>query len=77
MLLDIKVAIIGGTGKSGNFLVRELIQQKIPFRILLRNPAAYSLPAGDPFKGDARDAESVSQLLEGCAAVISTCRSSV
>ncbi|WP_211316324.1 NmrA family NAD(P)-binding protein [Niabella yanshanensis] len=33
-----KIAVIGGTGKSGQYLTRELIRQEIPFRILLRNP---------------------------------------
>ena len=72
MQLNIKIAVIGGTGKSGSFLVRELIQQNIPFRILLRNSASYSLPAGDIVRGDVRDGEAVLQFLEGCSAIIST-----
>ncbi|HEV3325550.1 MAG TPA: NAD(P)H-binding protein [Puia sp.] len=72
MPLNIKIAVIGGTGKSGSFIVRELIQQHISFRILLRNAAAYGLPVGDIVQGDVRDVEAVLKLSEGCSAVLST-----
>ena len=72
MPLNRKIAIIGGTGKSGNFVVRELILRNIPFRILLRNAASYSHPIGELVQGDARDPEAILKLSEGCSAIIST-----
>lgn len=72
MLSQTTIAVIGGTGKSGKFVVRELIRQNIPFRILLRDPAAYSHTAGEPIQGDARDPRAILNLLKGCSAVIST-----
>jgi uncharacterized protein YbjT (DUF2867 family) len=72
MLSNTTIAILGGTGKSGRFLVRELIRQNIPFRILVRDPKAYHLPAGDIIRGDARDPEAVLSVSEGCTAIIST-----
>lgn len=69
-----KIAVIGGTGKSGIFLTRELIRQNIPIRILLRDPSTYparSLPV-DIVPGDVRDPAAVLNLTEGCSAIIST-----
>ena len=68
------IAVIGGTGKSGNFLVRELIRQHLPFRILLRNATSYHHPveAGDIVRGDARDAQAILELCKDCKAIIST-----
>jgi nucleoside-diphosphate-sugar epimerase len=66
------IAVIGGTGKSGKFLIRELIRQNIPFRLLLHNQS----PA-DPFpapivRGSARDLKTILELCAGCNAIIST-----
>jgi nucleoside-diphosphate-sugar epimerase len=72
MLSNTTIAVIGGTGKSGDFVVRELISQNVPFRVLVRNLASYNLPIGDIVQGDARDAKAVLELCEGCAAIIST-----
>jgi uncharacterized protein YbjT (DUF2867 family) len=33
-----KIAVIGGTGKAGRFLVKELINQGFQIRVLTRNP---------------------------------------
>ena len=66
------IAVIGGTGKSGNFVVRELIRQHLPFRLLLRNATPYPHAAGHIVRGDARDAHAVLELCKGCAAIIST-----
>jgi uncharacterized protein YbjT (DUF2867 family) len=38
MQSNIKVAIIGGTGKAGNYLVKQLLAQNIPVKFLHRNP---------------------------------------
>ena len=78
------IAVIGGAGKSGQFLVRELIQQNIPFRLLLRSPAAANnpsaannllantIPANQIIKGDVRDPAALRQLCQNCTALIST-----
>lgn len=74
MELNLKVAVLGGTGKAGKYLVNQLLAQSIPFKILVRNPE--KLKTANPLiqvvNGDARDYESISALLEGCQAVIST-----
>jgi len=72
MRSNITIAVIGGTGKSGKFLVRQLIQQNIPFRMLVRNTPPGDLPGGQVIQGDARDPRTIIQLTEGCTAIIST-----
>lgn len=72
MLSTPTIAVIGGTGKSGRYLVRELIQHGISFRLLLRNASSFVNPAVDVVQGDARDADAVERLCKGCQAVIST-----
>ena len=68
------VAVIGGTGKSGQFLVLHLLNQGIPVKMLLRNPENFQLksPLIEIIRGDARDPRAVYSLIEGCSAVIST-----
>src|ERR1700750_2124754 len=72
------IAVIGGTGKSGQFLVRELSRQNIPFRMLVRNALPTDNSIGNNVSpdnitcGTVRDPQAVLQLLEGCSAVIST-----
>lgn len=44
MLSNPTIAVIGGTGKSGQYLVRELIQQGFSLRLLLRNPGSFVHP---------------------------------
>jgi|SRR5450631_3641563 len=69
-----KIAVIGGTGKSGNYVVNRLIREGFPLRLLHRNPSAVQNP--NPLiewvQGDARKPESVNELVNGCDAVIST-----
>lgn len=71
---NLKLAVIGGTGKSGKYLVRNLLNQGYHFKLLLRNPQDYDIvsPQIEIVKGDAREYESIRLLLEGCGAVIST-----
>jgi len=74
MKQKIKVAVIGGTGKSGKYLVNQLLSQGFNFKILLRNPEKFQIESHsiDLIKGDARDIKSIRLLVEGCDAVIST-----
>lgn len=69
-----KIAVIGGTGKSGAYLVQELLRRTIPIKLLLRAQSAFEIndPLVEIVRGDARDYPSVRKLLEGCNAVIST-----
>ena len=69
-----KIAVIGGTGKSGKYLVKELLRRNIPIKLLLRAHSVYEI-GNQPVeivRGDARDYASIRKLLEGCSAVIST-----
>jgi putative NADH-flavin reductase len=69
-----KVAIIGGTGKSGQFLIRQLLNEKIPVKMLHRKPENIQIETTliEVISGDARDYRAVHSLIEGCGAVIST-----
>ncbi|WP_428660237.1 NAD(P)-dependent oxidoreductase [Runella sp.] len=69
-----KIAVIGGTGKAGKYLVKQLLIQKFPIKILLRNPETFTLknPLIEIIKGDARDIETIRALVKGCDAVLST-----
>ena len=70
----LKVAVIGGTGKSGKYLVQQLVSQDIPFKMLLRDPEKFTIksPFIEIIQGDVRDYKAVRSLIEGCQAVIST-----
>jgi putative NADH-flavin reductase len=69
-----KIAIIGGTGKSGKYLVKELIDQGFHFKLLIRNPEKFLInyPLIEIVKGDARNYKDILSVITGCYAVIST-----
>lgn len=69
-----KLAVIGSTGKSGKYLVDQLLRHCVSLKLLVRNPKnlQVSSPLIEVIKGDVRDYESVLYLLHGCQAVIST-----
>lgn len=71
---EIKVAVIGGTGKSGKFLVRKLIEQGFHLKVLVRNPDNFKLknPLVEIIIGNVLDYNAVCSLIEGCQAIIST-----
>jgi putative NADH-flavin reductase len=71
---NIQIAVIGGTGKSGKYLVRQLLNQAFTIRMLVRNPDTCQIisPLQNVVQGDARNAEAVRSVIEGCQAVIST-----
>lgn len=78
-----KIAILGGTGKSGKYLVKALIKQGFHFKMLVRNAESRltsNLPSENSLveilNGDANDYETIRLLIEGCEAVISTLGSS-
>jgi putative NADH-flavin reductase len=69
-----KIAIIGGTGKAGKYLIGQLINQGYQIKALTRNPDKLSLTSSlvEKITGDARNYESIYTLIQGCDAVIST-----
>jgi putative NADH-flavin reductase len=74
MLTKYKIAVLGGTGKSGSYLVKHLLNKQIPVKILHRNPEKLNIqnPLLEIVKGDARDPLAVELLLKDCQSVIST-----
>jgi len=74
MKQKIKIAIIGGTGKSGKYLVNQLINQGFQLKILLRNPDNFQLKSSliEVIKGEVTNFSSIHSLIEDCQAVIST-----
>ena len=68
------IAVIGGTGKSGKYLVQNLLDKNYSIRLLLRNPANFTLKDSliETVKGDARDYDSLKNLIKNCDLVIST-----
>ncbi|CAI8782701.1 NAD(P)-dependent oxidoreductase [Chryseobacterium sp. IT-36CA2] len=69
-----KIAIIGGTGKSGQYLVQNLLAKGYHLKLLLRHPENFTLqhPLIEIIKGDARDKTTIDKLIEGTNLVIST-----
>jgi nucleoside-diphosphate-sugar epimerase len=68
-----KIAVIGGTGKSGKYLVKLLLSQGFHLKLLLRNPETFQIksPLIEVVQGDARAYESVQLLAEGCQSILS------
>ncbi|MES2517917.1 MAG: NAD(P)H-binding protein [Bacteroidota bacterium] len=68
------IAVIGGTGKSGKYLVNQLLQRGFRLKVLLRNPEKF-IPKNTLIQiinGDVKDYDSVLSLVKDCHAVIST-----
>jgi putative NADH-flavin reductase len=74
MKQNIKIAILGGGGRTGKVLVHQLINHGYSCRLLLRNPENLQIesPLIEIVKGDACDANAINSVLKGCNAVIST-----
>ena len=69
-----KIAVIGGTGKAGKYLVNQLVSQGFQIKVLMRNPDKFKPdhPSVEKVTGNAINYESVLSLFQGCDAVIST-----
>jgi len=69
-----KIAIIGGTGKAGKYLVNELLKQDFPIKLLIRTPEKLQIqnPLIESVVGNVNNYQSVKSLLLDCEAVIST-----
>ena len=73
MKQSIKIAVLGGTGKAGKYLVKRLQEQGYSLKLLLRDPSRFEGEQThvEIVQGDARDYEAILSLLKGCDAVIS------
>jgi len=73
METTIKIAVIGGTGKSGKFLIKQLASQNIAYKALVRNPEDFETYGSKPeiIKGSVTDYQLVLMLLKDCDAVVS------
>jgi putative NADH-flavin reductase len=68
-----KIAVLGGGGRTGKYLVNQLINKGFQLKVLLRHPKQFHLQSQqiEIVKGDATHPESIRQLVEGCEAIIS------
>lgn len=68
------IAVIGGTGKSGTYLVDQLLNRSYQVKLLARNVdrVKHTSPLLQLIGGDARNYEDIYRLVEGCGAIIST-----
>lgn len=71
---QIKIAVIGGTGKAGKYLVTQLINQGYHFKVLVRDPERFTAtsPLAEVITGNVSDYNTVRLLLQNCNVVIST-----
>ncbi|QXU49954.1 NAD(P)H-binding protein [Chryseobacterium sp. D764] len=69
-----KIAVIGGTGKSGQYLVQNLLKKGYSLKLLVRHPENFTIQNSfiELVKGDVRDDTAVRTLIEGTDIVIST-----
>ena len=71
---NLNVAVIGGTGKSGKYLINLLLKHNIPIKALVRDPGKLQVvsPLMEVITGDVRSITDVRKLASNCQAVIST-----
>lgn len=69
-----KIAVIGGTGKSGQYLVQNLLKKGYSLKLLIRHPENFTIQNSliEVVKGDVRDETAVRSLIEGTGVVMST-----
>lgn len=74
MIQKAKIAVIGGGGRTGQYVVSQLLEKGFQLKLLLRNPQDFHIKSSsiEIIKGDVLDPVAVGSLIEGCAAVIST-----
>ena len=72
MLIN-KIALIGGTGKSGTYLTQDLIKRNYKIKMLLRNPSRLSIDPSqiEIVEGNVREFETIHTLLRNSTAVVS------
>lgn len=67
------IAVIGGSGKTGKYLIRQLLVHGYRIRALIRNAERFHIQhhAIEMIIGDVSNEENVKALIRGCDAVIS------
>lgn len=68
-----KIAVLGGSGKSGKYLVKQLLHEGYLIKVLARNPEKRQMhdSAVEIIRGNATEFKSVSRLINNTDAVIS------
>ena len=68
-----KLALLGGTGRTGRLLIDQALERGHSLRVLARDPAKLHRehPRLNAVPGDARDAAAYTELLQGADAVLS------
>lgn len=63
-----KVAVLGGGGRTGNYLVSQLLQEGFSVKLLLRNPEKLTIQNSriEIIQGDALDLETIQLVLKDC-----------
>ena len=74
MKQQIRIAVLGGGGRTGKYLVNNTIDRGFQIKLLLRKPEEFQIKSSliEIVKGDATDSEAICNLVQGCQAVIST-----
>lgn len=69
-----KIAVIGGGGRTGQYLVNQLIEKGFSLKLLLRHPEQFTIQSHliEIVHGDVLNPEAVGILLQGCDAVLCT-----
>lgn len=70
---DLKIALIGATGKAGTYILKALLAQNFQVKALVRNPEKirFNHSALTVTTGNVGDGEVVKDLINGCDVVIS------
>lgn len=68
------IAVLGGGGRTGKFIVTQLLDHGYRLKLLLRNPEEFQLrnESIDIINGDAIDPKAIHSLVKDCQAIIST-----
>lgn len=68
------IAVLGGGGRTGTYLVQELLHRGYQLKLLLRQPDHFSIShhSIQIYKGDATHYDDIHELVRGCDAIIST-----
>ncbi|MDQ6471259.1 NAD(P)H-binding protein [Flavobacterium sp. LHD-80] len=71
---SVKVAVLGGAGRTGNYVINQLLEKGFSVKALVRNPDKFTIQNSrlEIIKGDAVDEKIIQLLLEDCQAVLST-----
>ncbi|WP_293313558.1 NAD(P)-dependent oxidoreductase [Pedobacter sp. UBA5917] len=70
---DLKIALIGATGKAGTYILKALLAQNFRVKALVRNPDKLQTNHSDlkMITGDVSDAKAVHHFIKGCDVVVS------